>query len=611
MATRLCVSAALVAATALVYAQVIDFGFVGLDDTQYVAQNAQVRAGLGLDGIGWAFSTTYFDNWHPLTWLSLMLDVELFGVSPGALHCVNVGLHALNGVLLFWLLAPFGLWQAAFVAGVFCVHPLHVESVAWISSRKDVLSGLFWITATWAWIAGVTRDSRRARVGATALFALGLMAKPSLVTLPFALLLLDAWPLRRLSGRLDWRHRAALWPRVREKLPLFALSLASCAATLAAQQLAPIERLSLAQRAANACVAYARYLGKSVWPAELSVLYPHPLDWPVAAVAGSLLLLAAASAAAFGLRRRAPYAAVGWLYFLGVLVPMIGLVQVGTQALADRYMYLPLIGLAWIVAWGAGDLMGSRRWARPVLGGAAALVLCALAVTSHAYVSKWRDGVSLFSHALAATAPNPMAQWLYGVALLQANQGAAAIEQLERSIEQEPGAWKPWSWLAEAREQRGELAAAERAYRRALELEPGYTRGWNRLGRVLVNRGHLAEAREVFERTLRADPDDPEAWESRGIVAELEGEPGVAAAHYREALARQPAFAHSRRRLGWLLLTDPGLRDPAEALRHWQRLCPDGRCRAPDDYRGLAAAYAAAGRPDDAARAARQAPGPR
>jgi tetratricopeptide (TPR) repeat protein len=604
MLARFCVSAALVVATALVYAPVREFGFVGLDDTQYVAQNARVLSGLTLDGVHWAFTTTYFNNWHPLTWLSLMADVELFGARPGALHLVNVGLHALNSVLLFLLLARFGVWQSAFVAAVFCVHPLHVESVAWISERKDVLSAFFWITSTWAYVTWVTRGSPRAYFLALGLFALGLMTKPSLVTLPFALLLFDVWPLRRL----DWSRAldpGALWRFVREKLPFFALSLASCFATLAAQDVAGFERLSLLQRIGNAAVSYTRYLGKTVWPAQLSVLYPHPLDWPGPQLAGSLLLLVAASFVAVRLRRRAPYALAGWLFFLGVLVPMIGLVQVGRQALADRYLYLPLIGLAWIAAWGAADLLGPRRWARPALAGAAALVLAAFAATSHAYVAKWRDGVSLFEHALASTSPNPMARWLYGVALLRAGESDAAIANLEQSLRLEPGAWQPWSWLGKAREQRGQLDAAERAYRRALELEPGDTRDWNRLARVLVNRGRRAEARAVYERTLREDPDDPEAWEGRAIVAEFDGEPADAVHYYREALRRQPALAHSRRRLGWILASHPSLGDAEAAVYHWERLCPGGHCPSVDDYRGLAAAYAAAGRREDAERATR------
>jgi Flp pilus assembly protein TadD len=546
MLARLCIGAALVAATAAVYAQVIDFGFVGLDDTQYVSANSHVRAGLTLETVAWAFSTTYFGNWHPLTWLSLMLDVELFGVTPGAHHLVNAALHAANGVLLFAMLARYGLWRAAFVAAVFCLHPLHVESVAWIAERKDVLSGLFWIGACHAWLRG-------RRTTTLALFALGLMTKPSVVTLPFALLLLDVWPLGRIAWSDAVRVRS-LWPLVREKLPLFGLSLASCLVTLMAQDLATLGRLPLGARLGNAAVSYARYLGKTVWPTDLAVLYPHPMEWPPLVVIGALALLAALSALAVMLRRRAPYALAGWLWFVGVLVPMIGVVQVGTQALADRYTYLPLIGLSWIVAWGAVDAFGAQRRALAV---AAAVALAALGATSFTQVSKWRDGVSLFSHALESTAPNPTARWLYGVALLRTGELEPGIENLERSVELEPGHWQPWSWLGKAHEQRGDLAAAEAAYRRALALEPGFTRGRNRLGRVLVNRGRLAEARAVFDHSIREDPDDPEAWESRGIVAEMEGQPEAALRYYREALRRQPRLAHARRRLEALEPLEP------------------------------------------------------
>jgi len=605
---------ALFGATAGVFWQAGAFQFVVLDDAGYVSANPHVRAGLTLEGLRWAFTTTAMGNWHPLTWLSLMLDVQLFGVRAGALHAVNAALHALNGVLLFLLLERFtgAPWRSAFVAGVFCLHPLHVESVAWISERKDVLSGLFWISATWMYGRWATRGSRRAWVAALLLMALGLMAKPMLVTLPAALLLFDVWPL----GRLRWDQvlrPSEVWPFVREKLPFFALSAASAIVTVLAQAAPGVIRISLGERAMQAVVSYARYIGKAAWPANLSVLYPDPVSPPLWVLAGSLLLLAAITAAAVRVHRRAPWALAAWLFYLGVLLPMIGLVPIGDQPFLppDRYMYLPLIGLSVGVAWAACEWAGDGPRARLGLGLAAGLALLALATASHRQTSLWRDSASLFAHVHAsmAPAPTPVVERLYGLALMQKGALEPAIARLRASARGERGSWKAHYWLAEALERAGRLDEAIAAYRRALAILPSHTAGWNRLGRALVNAGDLPAARQVFDRTIAARPGHPAAWESRAIVAEFEGQPAVAARHYAQALRIQPGLAYSRRRLGWIRATasDASLRDGAEALRLWQSVCASGRCASADDLDGLAAAQAATGRFEQATSTAEQA----
>ena len=301
----------------------------------------------------------------------------------------------------------------------------------------------------------------------------------------------------------------------------------------------------------HSVVSYVRYLGKALWPVDLAVLYPDPVAVPLLTLVGALLVLAAISAFAIRFARQAPHALTGWLFFVGVLFPMIGVVQIGDQPTLppDRYMYLPLVGLSWALAWNAGRLAGDR-----VLALAGAALLVALGVASHAYVGVWRDSATLFEHvhATQAPTPTPIVQRLYGTALMQRGRTDEAIEQLEASIRGEPGDWKAHAWLAEGYEKGGALDAGIRAYRRAVELNPSHTRSWNRLGRSLVNRGDLASARAVFDRTIAADPDDPEAWESRGIVAEFEGDAPGALHYYREALRRQPALSYSRARLSVL-----------------------------------------------------------
>jgi len=399
----LLVSFGLIVATVLVYGQTAGFEFLLWDDDVYVTENLYVSRGLTSEGVRWVFSSQHGSNWHPVTGLSHMLDCELFGLNAAAHHLVNVVLHALNAVLVFGLLraATGKARPSALCAALFALHPLHVESVAWISERKDVLSASFGLAAAWIWVVWTRRGGSVRYVSALLLFALGLMAKPMLVTLPFVLLLLDAWPLGRLRG--------AFARRVLEKLPLFALAAAVSVVTMAAQGSADSlildHELSYPLRIANAVVSYARYLGKTVWPVGLATFYPHPNlyggePWSALEIAGAALLLVALSTAALGSRRG--YAIVGWLWFLGMLIPVIGIVQVGAQAMGDRYTYLPLIGIFVAVAFGLEELLarqGPSRWR--VAYALAAAVLAACAGRSWDQTRVWRDTVGLLEHSLA------------------------------------------------------------------------------------------------------------------------------------------------------------------------------------------------------------------
>src|SRR6059036_456916 len=394
---NLAIAGLVVLGTLAVFAPALRHGFVNYDDPEYVTENPRVRAGLSWAGLGWAFAAPHAANWHPLTWLSHMLDAQLFGLAPAGHHATSVLLHATSAALLFEVLAGMTgtPWRSAFVAAVFALHPLRVESVAWVSERKDVLAGFFWMLALAAYARYARRRGAADYVLVVAAFVLGLLAKPMVVTLPLVLLLLDVWPLRR-----PWTI-ALVW----EKLPLVLLAAAASALTVVAQRgagaMASLESLPLAARMAEAVVAFRAYLEKTFWPARLAVFYPHrPL--PIGEVAASCVVLLVVSALAIRERRRRPWLLVGWLWYLVALLPVVGLVKVGEQAMADRFSYLPQIGVLLMIAWAAADAGGSRAVASA--GGVVALAAC-VALTAR-QLDIWRDSVSLFAHASAVSRDN-------------------------------------------------------------------------------------------------------------------------------------------------------------------------------------------------------------
>ena len=503
---RILLIVGMVALAAAVYWQVGGHDFVRFDDDRYVTDNPTVRAGWTPEGVAWAFTTRHASNWHPLTWLSHMTDVELFGMDAGRHHAVSAGLHLLNCILLFLLLEGMtgSLFPSAFAAALFAVHPLHVESVAWIAERKDVLSFFFGLLALHAYVR-YARNPAAARMGLTAgLLALGLLAKPMLVTLPFAMLLLDYWPLRRWDATLS-----GLVPRVREKAILFLLSAASCLVTFVAQQQSgAVWPVPIASRLTNAVVAYAKYLGKAFWPASLGVFYPHPMGAiPWAMWAGALLLLAAVTFLAVREASRRPYLATGWLWFLGTLVPVIGLVQVGAQSMADRYAYVPLVGVYVIVAWGAEDVV--RRWRVPAAApaAAAAAVILALSFATWRQAGYWRDSAALFDHTLAVTRGNWMVHTLEGVALAREGKAGAAEYHYRAAIEIAPAFWLAHMDLGTLLHRQGRFEEAELQYREALRYNPTDPDTLNNLGYAMLETGRVDEAIGCFQEALRIRPD--------------------------------------------------------------------------------------------------------
>ena len=426
MRGRRAVTVLLVVATLAVYAQVIRHDFVNFDDDKYVYENSHVRSGLTWKGIAWAFTTTVGGNWHPLTWLSHMLDCELFGLNAGYHHLVNVLLHILNSFLLLLVLEKMtgAFWRSATVAALFALHPLHVESVAWVAERKDVLSTLFFMLILWAYVPYAERPSRKRYGLICAFLVLGLMAKPMLVTVPFVLLLLDYWPLERLQldeskgsdgtrgrpGRSGGGRKQAALRLIAEKVPLLALVAVSSAVTFVAQQrvgaMSMGTSVPLSGRIANALVSYFAYIGKMFWPSHLAVFYPYRHAVPAWEWAGAALLLVGLSIIVVLAGQRRRYLSVGWFWYLGTLVPVIGLVQVGAQSMADRYTYVPLIGLFLIAVWGAADLTAVWSRGRTGLRALSGVVIVGCMVATSFQVGTWKNGLTLFGHALKVTKAN-------------------------------------------------------------------------------------------------------------------------------------------------------------------------------------------------------------
>jgi len=560
----LAIAAALVALVAVVYAQVSRHEFVSLDDPLYFIDNPNLDGRLGFDDLIGAFRP-FAALWVPVTWISIAIDNALYGIDPTGPLVTNAVLHALASVLLFFALRALALGTAvsAFVAAVFAVHPLHVESVAWAVERKDVLMGVGFCTALWAYARYREWPSRQRYAALFAATAFAMLAKPAAVTLPFVLLLLDFWPLRR--PRSD--ARAALI----EKLPLFALCALASAMTIAAQTggMNTHITLSLPYRALSAGRAYAAYLADAFWPAGLAVLYPYHADeLTSAATIASCLAVALLSGLAIALGAARRHLFVGWFWFVGMLVPMLGLVQMGAQGRADRYMYLPLIGLALALAWEANEIAQRRPALGRALAGAGIAAVLALAAVAHGQVAFWRNSEVLWRHAIAVTRDNSAAHGALGRILHHA----------------------------------GDLEAAEREFQESLRIRP--EAGWIRsdLGIVHLDQGRSTEAREELVRALASGAEPAITHSALGLAAERAGDLRTAIENYRAALRANPSRVDAANNLALILATapEPALRDPAEAIALAERIAREKRGDAAV-LDTLAAAYAAAGRYGEAA----------
>jgi tetratricopeptide (TPR) repeat protein len=624
------VSVFLVAITWLVFGQTLGHDFVNFDDHVYVYDNPLVAKGLTVDGVIGAFTHAHARNWHPLTTMSHMLDCQLYGLKARGHHFTNVLLHTVAVLLLFAVLRDMTgtFWRSAFVAALFAIHPLHVESVAWVTERKDVLSAVFFMLTLGAYVRYVRAPSIGRYVCVAFLFALGLMSKPMLVTLPFVLLLLDYWPLRRIekpssakskSKSHSWSDRQSI-PRqlILEKIPLLALSAGSCVATLFAQsqRTGSIDQLPFMWRVNNAFVSYVTYVWEMFWPGQLAVFYPHPNNrLPVWEILLAIAFLAAVIVMALFLRKKRPYILTGWFWYLGMLVPVIGFVQVGEQAHADRYTYLPQIGLYLLITWAATDLTALWRRRREFLVIGAAATIAILSYRAFIQTSYWKNSENLWTHALFVTSNNDVAHNNLGFLFLRRGELDQAISHFQaalnirsRSAEAHYslGAALIHNNLGNALARKGLSDAAIGHYQEAVRLRADYADAHYNFGSVLLQEGRIDEAIAHWQKALAIQPYDADVHTSLGNAFLQKGSVKEAINHYGQALEIAPQDMLSRNNLAWILATssDASIRDGAKAVVLAEQAVQLSGGKNPIFFRTLAASYAEEGRFSEALAAA-------
>ncbi len=656
-----------------IYWQVNSHDFVNFDDNRYITENRHVQTGLTSGNAAWAFTTFYVSNWHPLTWLSHMLDCQLFGLKPGLHHLVNLLFHVANTLLLFFILHRMtkGLWQSAFVAGLFALHPLHVESVAWVAERKDVLSTFFWMLTMGAYVYYVEHPGYKRYLFVLAFFLLGLMSKPMLVTLPFVLLLLDYWPLRRLQmerplavdsvkserlvkphGKKKERGRTAIKEEhanktdnrtrqqpaigqiILEKVPFFVFSLASSVVTYMAQlkggAVGSPQSFPLSSRVANALVSYCGYIGKMVWPADLAVLYPYPGTTPVWRVIGAGLFLGLTTFLIIRNVKRYPYLMTGWLWYLGTLVPVIGLVQVGVQAMADRYTYVPLIGISIMAAWGVPELLKNWRHRNAAFATVTAIILCLFSFVTWKQVGYWQNSNTLFKHALEKTSNNPimlnnmgtvleaegrldeaMAHYAeavridpnlpdsynnMGLALTKQGRADEAITNFLKALRINSNHAAAHYNLGTVLASQGKLDEAIYHFRESIRIKPERDNAQYNLGLASMQKGNIDEAMSYFHQANRIDPFDPETILNMGVIRAMRGNLDNAMDCFVKALEIKPDYAEAHTNLGLALMQKGNLDEAVTHLREAIRLMPSN----PENYFAMGKTLAKKGNLDEA-----------
>ena len=617
----ICIYLVLALTTTAVFYQVCTYDFFSIDDGEYVYENPNIQGGITSEAIKWAFTVGYASNWHPLTWLSHMLDWQLFGPKAGGHHLTNLIFHIVNTLLLFTVLKQMTrrFWPSAFVAALFALHPLHVESVAWVAERKDVLSIFFWMLTVWAYVRFASRPKIASYLLIIVFFALGMMSKPMLVTLPFVLLLLDYWPLDRLSpkrGKAGSKY--SLSYLLIEKAPLFAMALASCMTTFIVQKKGGAmewEHYGLPIRLANASISYLQYISKMIWPARLASFYPHPnQNVSILYAVISAVFLLAVTILIFRFAKERRYLVVGWLWYLGTLVPVIGLIQVGAQAMADRYTYITLTGLFIIIAWGLPDLLAKWQYKKIALILSALLVILALSICTHFQLCHWQNSITLFQHDLDVTKDNYAAH--FGIAGPLRKQGKLneTIYHCLEAIRIKPKYSKALDCLGIALCEAGRIDEAIPYYKKALEIDPHFADARANLalafaakggsaanhintGHALALQGNLDEAAVHLTEALWLDPNSVEAHYYLGLVLVQKGKINEAIMHFEKALRLKPDWVEPINDLAWLLATskETTIHNPDKAVGLAQRACELTNYQKPDLLDTLAVAYAAAG----------------
>lgn len=644
------ISIALVAATLAAYEPVRKNGFVDLDDGVYITKNHNVNEGITLQSVIWAFTKFHSCNWHPLTWLSHAMDCEIYGLNPLGHHITNVLIHIANCLLLFWVLRKMtgATGPSAFVAGVFALHPVHVESVAWAAERKDVLSGLFWMLTMLAYVRYVERPNFKRYALVLLAFAMGLISKPMVITLPFVLLLLDYWPLNRLNKSGGLKPTLQMGRPLTEKLPLFVLSAISGVVTLLAQHsggaVITLESMPISYRIANTFTSYIRYIGKTFWPSRLAALYPQHLgDLPETEVITCVLLFILLTILSIRIGRRKRYIAVGWLWFVGTLVPVIGLVQVGLQAIADRYMYIPMIGLLIIVAWAGKEVVGDNRRRQAAAAVSAVIVLFIALILTRIQAGYWQNNLTLFGHTVSVTEANPFAETDYGSALYKAGHIDEGLAHINKAVRINPDfsaardalgmvlmeqgklneavacfnevirrdkTWKEgYINLGTAMSKQGKYDEAIKYINKAIELDPECPDARNNLGKVFLKQGKLNEAIVCFKEILQTSTDRMEVYVNLAIAYDKLGDNELSLLNRSKAMGLKSDNPEIINNLAWLLATreDTSIEDVKKAVGFAQRACEQKANKDPDYLDTLAVAYAAAGRFEEAVKTANRA----
>ncbi len=542
--------------TLSVYMQTRHHPFSTLDDIVYVTNNPHVASGMTGSNIIWAFTSVDAANWHPITWLSHMTDVQLYGMNPGGHHLTNVVIHVASSLflLIFLFRSTGSLWRSSFVAALFALHPLHVESVAWVAERKDVLSAFFGFLTLLMYSEYVAKQKPLLYLLCLFCFVLGLMSKPMLVTLPIVMLLMDFWPLGRCQhgaqGSGTRQLSAKIIGLIQEKAPFFACALFSCIITFYAQSkggaTSGFGEIPPALRIENALVAYVKYIIKTLWPRDIAVIYPFPLSIPLWQVIGSLLVILLISAAVIRSGRRYPYLPMGWFWFLVTLVPVIGLIQVGEQSMADRYSYIPLTGLFIVAAWGVPDLAAGMKHRDAILALFAGTIIIASAILTWRQLGYWQDPVSLFRHANQVTPDSYVIHKHLGVALGDIDD---AIKEYQEAIRLKPDYADAHNNLGVVLAEKGNLDAAIDEYRKTLRINPNFPLVHMNLGIVLANKGNLDEAIQEFQEALRIEPNDIEAHNSLGIALAKKGNLDAAIKEFQFALRRAPGYSNAQMNL--------------------------------------------------------------
>lgn len=516
---------ALIIVTTIVFSRVGDHEFLLFDDEDYITQNPHIENGITVSNIAWAFSSVYASNWHPITWLSHMADVQLYGMNPRGHHFTNVIIHSVSTMLLFILLLLLtrSQWKSLFVAALFALHPMHVESVAWVAERKDVLSAFFWFLTLILYSQYVAKRKHIQYLLTLVSFILGLMCKPMLITLPIVMLLIDFWPLNRFNVKEleSWQnsirgYTSTIKSVIIEKIPFFACSLISAFITIYAQKsggaINNLDEVSLGFRFENAILCYVKYIGNTFWPHHLAAIYPLPRSISILPVILSLIILLSISSVTIWARHKFPYLAVGWYWFLITLIPVIGLVQVGSQSMADRYTYIPLVGLFIMAAWGIPVLAKDINHQQAILASLAGAVIIASAVLTWQQLGYWRDDFSLFRHALQVTTGNYVAHTNLGGALERKGNLDAAISELQEALAINPNYINAHNCLGVSLAQKGSLDAAYKEFKYIIKTHPNDSQAHNNIGNVLSSKGEHDEAIKEYQEALRINPEYSDAY---------------------------------------------------------------------------------------------------